>query len=114
MTNLASNLVATATEHPDQDALRVNGQGVTYQQLLGMAAKVAGTLRENGFQPGDRSITFDGPPPISTADLQWVLHHAPAEGSIPVEIERKGERLNLSLTLHRASSAFTVSFSPPL
>ncbi len=58
MTNLASNLVATATDHPDQDALRVNGQGVTYQQLLGMAAKVAGTLRQNGFQPGDRAAVI--------------------------------------------------------
>ncbi|QKE84147.1 long-chain fatty acid--CoA ligase [Arthrobacter sp. NEB 688] len=54
MTNLATNLTTTASEHPDQDALRVNGQGITYGQLHGMAAKVAGTLRENGIQPGDR------------------------------------------------------------
>ncbi|MCA0328934.1 MAG: AMP-binding protein, partial [Actinobacteria bacterium] len=54
MTNLATNLTTTAGELPEQDALRVNGQGVTYAQLHGMAAKVAGTLRENGIQPGDR------------------------------------------------------------
>ncbi len=54
MTNLASNLTTTAVAHPEQDALRVSGQGVTYAQLHGMAAKVAGTLRANGIEPGDR------------------------------------------------------------
>ncbi|MBD3783288.1 MAG: long-chain fatty acid--CoA ligase [Micrococcales bacterium] len=54
MTNLVTNLTTTAAEMPEQDALRVSGQGVTYQQLHDMAAKVAGTLRENGIQPGDR------------------------------------------------------------
>ncbi len=54
MTNLATNLVSTATSTPEHPALRVNGQGVTYQQLHGLAAKVAGTLRANGVEPGDR------------------------------------------------------------
>ncbi len=54
MTNLATNLTTTAAELPEKDALRVNGQGVTYAQLHGMAARVAGTLRENGIRPGDR------------------------------------------------------------
>ncbi len=54
MTNLATNLTTTAAEQPEKDALRVNGQGVTYAQLHGMAAKVAGTLRANGIEPGDR------------------------------------------------------------
>ena len=54
MTNLATNLTSTAAKHPEQDALRVNGQGVTYAQLHGMAAKVAGALRANGVEPGDR------------------------------------------------------------
>ena len=54
MTNLATNLVSTATSTPEHAALRVNGQGVTYQQLHGLAAKVAGTLRADGVEPGDR------------------------------------------------------------
>src|SRR6476469_5574868 len=54
MTNLATNLTTTAAEYADKDALRVNGQGVTYRQLHAMAAKVAGTLRERGVEPGDR------------------------------------------------------------
>ena len=54
MTNLATNLTTTAAKHPEQAALRVNGQGITYSQLHGMAAKIAGGLRANGIQPGDR------------------------------------------------------------
>ncbi|HSF97844.1 MAG TPA: long-chain fatty acid--CoA ligase [Ornithinibacter sp.] len=54
MTNLATNLTSTAATHPEQDALRINGQGVTYAQLHAMAAAVAGTLRANGVEPGDR------------------------------------------------------------
>ncbi|MGL5929174.1 MAG: long-chain-fatty-acid--CoA ligase [Dermatophilaceae bacterium] len=54
MTNLASTLTATAAAHPDRDALRVGGQGVTYAQLHELAATTAGQLREGGIAPGDR------------------------------------------------------------
>ena len=54
MTNLATNLSTAAARNPEHDALRINGQGITYAQLLGMSAKVAGALRANGIQPGDR------------------------------------------------------------
>ena len=52
--NLASNLVRTATSMPDRPALKVNGQDITYQQLHGLAAKLAGSLRAHGIEPGDR------------------------------------------------------------
>ncbi len=54
MTNLATTLTTTAAEHPDRDALRVGGQGITYSRLLTMASAVAGTLRAHGVGPGDR------------------------------------------------------------
>ncbi len=54
MTNLATNLTTTAAGSPEKDALRISGQGVTYGQLHAMAAEVAGTLRANGIEPGDR------------------------------------------------------------
>jgi long-chain acyl-CoA synthetase len=54
MTNLATNLTSTAATNAEQDALRINGQGVTYAQLHARAAAVAGALRANGIQPGDR------------------------------------------------------------
>lgn len=52
--NLASPLVRTAREMPDRPALKINGQDISYQQLHAMAAKLAGTLRANGIEPGDR------------------------------------------------------------
>ncbi len=52
--NLASKLVRTATSTPDRPALKVNGQDVTYQQLHGLAARLAGSLRAHGIEPGDR------------------------------------------------------------
>ena len=48
--NLASHLVRTATSSPDRPALKINGQDVTYGQLHGMAAKLAGALRANGMR----------------------------------------------------------------
>ncbi len=52
--NLASHLVRTASTMPDRPAIKINGQDISYQQLHGMAAKLAGTLRANGIAPGDR------------------------------------------------------------
>ena len=54
MTNLATMLSNASTAHGDSPAIRINGQGITYAQLHGMAAQVAGALREAGVQPGDR------------------------------------------------------------
>lgn len=52
--NLASHLVRTATSSPDRPALKINGQDVSYGQLHAMAARLAGALRANGIEPGDR------------------------------------------------------------
>lgn len=54
MTNLATLLTRASTDHGDNTAIRINGQGLTYRQLLGLAAQVAGSLRAAGVQPGDR------------------------------------------------------------
>ena len=77
MTNLATNLTSTAATNAEQDALRINGQGVTYAQLHAMAAAVAGTLRANGIQPGDR-VVIDGADRIR-------------EGQVVEPIPRSGE-----------------------
>ena len=52
-----------------------------------------------GVEVGDKLKTLDGQPLISCADVQWVLHHAPATGTLHLEVERKGETKKLSLTL---------------
>ncbi|WP_435203312.1 long-chain-fatty-acid--CoA ligase [Janibacter sp. GS2] len=54
MTNLASNLVATALAHPDKVAIKLDDAELTWQQLHGLAAKAAGALRAAGLQTGDR------------------------------------------------------------
>jgi long-chain acyl-CoA synthetase len=54
MTNLAANLVATAREHGDRTAVKLDDHVLTYAQLHANAAAVAGDLRERGVGPGDR------------------------------------------------------------
>ena len=52
-----------------------------------------------GFQPGDELITLEGQPIVSTADVQWVLQHAPAPGKLRAEVQRAGARQDLTLEL---------------
>ncbi|XVX21436.1 long-chain-fatty-acid--CoA ligase [Actinomycetota bacterium] len=54
MTNLANVLTETAAEHADKPAIRLDQLDVSYGQLVGMAAKVAGQLRAAGLETGDR------------------------------------------------------------
>ena len=54
MTNIATDLTTTAAKDPEQSAIRINGQSMSYAQLHGAAAKVAGSLRAAGVEPGDR------------------------------------------------------------
>jgi hypothetical protein len=52
-----------------------------------------------GFQAGDRIAAMDGQPPISVADVQWVLHQAKEPGSVRVEVDRGGKKAELALAL---------------
>jgi long-chain acyl-CoA synthetase len=52
--NLATQLVRTAEEHPDEPALRVADQVLTYRQFRDAASAAAGLLRAEGVEPGDR------------------------------------------------------------
>ncbi len=54
MTNLASNLVATARRLPDKTGIKLDQAEVTWAQLHAAAAKVAGQLRAAGLETGDR------------------------------------------------------------
>jgi long-chain acyl-CoA synthetase len=54
MTNLATNLVATAERIPDKVGIRLDQAEVTWSQLLTAAAQVAGQLRAAGLEAGDR------------------------------------------------------------
>ncbi len=41
-----------------------------------------------GLRPGDELLALDGQPIVSIADVQWVLHNAPAAGSLTAEVRR--------------------------
>ncbi len=52
--NLASLLTDTAARQPERPAIKLDDVEVTYAQLDGASAHLAGLLAERGFQPGDR------------------------------------------------------------
>ena len=54
MTSLASTLETTARAHPDRPALVLDETVLSYADLWDRTARVAGWLREQGHQPGDR------------------------------------------------------------
>src|ERR1700709_1128040 len=52
--NLTQILVDSRTAHPDQVAVRLDDVELTYAQLDGATAHIAGLLREHGGAAGDR------------------------------------------------------------
>ncbi len=54
MTNLAGNLRRTATEYPENVALRLGDHSMSYARFADSAARVATMLRDKGIGEGDR------------------------------------------------------------
>ena len=54
-----------------------------------------------GFEAGDKILSMNKQPIISTADVQWVLHHAPEGGEISVGVDRGGMPLEMKLAVPR-------------
>ncbi|HZL90695.1 MAG TPA: Trx7/PDZ domain-containing (seleno)protein [Pirellulaceae bacterium] len=48
---------------------------------------------EAGIEIGDQLVSMSGQPLVSLADIQWVLHSAADEATIPVTLRRDGEAL---------------------
>lgn len=44
-----------------------------------------------GIVRGDNLVTLNQQPLVSTADIQWVLHHAPDDGQLSVTLRRNGK-----------------------
>jgi membrane-associated protease RseP (regulator of RpoE activity) len=70
------------------------------------AATVAEVAKDSpaakaGIEVGDRIVSLDHQPLLSTADLQWVLHHAPASGELSVILARgkAGEKSERGISL---------------
>ena len=55
---------------------------------------------KDGFRRADEILTLDGQPIISIADVQWVLHRAQENTTLPATVDRHGKEINLTLTLN--------------
>ena len=65
MTNLAHNLTATAEQHGDRPAVRLDDLVITYDQLLDGARRVTAMLQSHGVGPGDRvGLVLPNVPPF--------------------------------------------------
>ncbi len=58
------------------------------------------SAEKDGFRRADEILTLDEQPIISIADVQWVLHRAPENTTLPVRVDRHGEEIELTLTLN--------------
>jgi hypothetical protein len=59
-----------------------------------------GSPAENdGLRAGDKILSLNGQPIISTADMQWVLHNAADEDELPISIERGDRAMQLTIRL---------------
>ncbi len=54
MTNLASNLTATAQAHPERPAIKLDDLVLTWEQVQEQAQRVTALLKAEGVGPGDR------------------------------------------------------------
>ena len=52
-----------------------------------------------GFRHGDRILSLEGQPILSTADIQWVLHNSPSPAKLSAVIKRAGKTARLKLEL---------------
>lgn len=60
----------------------------------------AGSSAErDGFRVGDEIVTLAGQPLLSIADVQWVLHNAPATAQLPATVRRGDQSVALVLNL---------------
>lgn len=79
---------------------RVLGMNMDPKEMATIQNVAAGSSAEHdGFRAGDQIVSLAGQPLLSTADIQWVLHHAPANGELPAEVNRGGQKLSMPLTL---------------
>ena len=58
------------------------------------------SAEKDGFRSADELLILNDQPILSIADIQWVLHRAPATGSLPAKINRRGQEIDLTITLN--------------
>jgi hypothetical protein len=65
-----------------------------------------------GFRPGDEIVSLDGQLLLSIADVQWVLHNAPATAKLPARVRRGDTMMDLTLTLGEGWRRGNISWRP--
>ncbi len=103
----AERLVYRAAGEPIPDAVlfpypdpAVLGLELDPKQMATVERVAPGTPAEKaGMRAGDAIATLAGQPLLSIADLQWVLHNAPAAAKLPAQVRRDGELVDLSIDL---------------
>ncbi|MGL4553323.1 MAG: PDZ domain-containing protein, partial [Gemmataceae bacterium] len=78
---------------------RTVGLTLDPKEAATVLAVVPGSDAEKaGFKPGDAITRLAGQPPLSIADVQWVLHRTPADGGkVAAEVARGGKAEKLTL-----------------
>ncbi len=57
---------------------------------------------KTGLHAGDRIVSIAGQPPLSIADVQWVLHQTDPDGAeLPIVVARDGKEMSLSMRLDK-------------
>ena len=69
------------------------------EKALVINAAPASAAHEAGFRHGDRILSLEGQPILSTADIQWVLHNAPAPAKLTAVVKRGEKTARLELEL---------------
>jgi serine protease Do len=94
--------------HPDPGVL---GLKLDPKEMATIERVASGSSAErDGFRPGDEIVTLAGQPLLSIADLQWVLHNAPATAQLPAEVRRDGETHDLMLNLREGWRRGNISW----
>ena len=76
------------------------GMRIAVDHGLKLESIAAGSAADRAdLRPGDVLLKLNEQPLVSEADVQWALHHAPDEASLPVEVRRGGETVRATLEL---------------
>jgi hypothetical protein len=96
--------------YPDPEVVGLTMNPKAMAQIERVAA--GSSADRDGFRPGDAIVALDGQPLLSIADIQWVLHNAPATAKLPARVRRDGTRIDLTMTLHDGWRRGNISWRP--
>ncbi|HZW33469.1 MAG TPA: Trx7/PDZ domain-containing (seleno)protein [Isosphaeraceae bacterium] len=96
--------------YPDPEVV---GLKLNPREMATIERVTAGSSADrDGFRPGDAIVALDGQPLLSIADLQWVLHNAPATAKLPARVRRDGSLIDLTMTLNEGWRRGNISWRP--